>query len=520
MSIGLTTHRHIERKGDVVELRWKDPLDTIVDDFVLVSWDKTIIVKKEEEYPETPEDGILVVESNERNKYWKTPYKDVQEDSGKWFYRAFPVATSGAICYDARNCFGPIVYGYRINELDPDPNTKVEYLGGVENTFYEPCRMIFDQDTFYWGSWKDAFFIPRPCALNRDGTVEYYLDPDNFNLKEDGLPATLNDTLWEGNFMVEFPPIFMKSWVEDHYLYVLFSNEKLDDGFECWSCKKEDGTYAAHFYLPMFEGTNVNSVLRSLGTNAKPTGGSGGVNELLWAETNGVYKDRGEGWSTTWYCDEVLMQFLFPLLFRHTNSQARLGMGTSALVNNDGCLTKGMMYGTAAASSAGTVYLGMHNWFACRWKRIQGLILHSSAVLVKMTPSKVDGSLCDYFSSDDVANVTQYINTGTMLPNFSNAYVSRFQPIGENGKYGILPYGFTGSSTTYYTDLCWTTKADKYCGLYGGGYVQGVGGGIFGIACCALRTATNADYGASLSYHLNWHIEKPADPEGPPSDPS
>ena len=46
--------------------------------------------------------------------------------------------------------------------------------------------MDFTNGKFDWGSWRDAFFIPRPCMLRSDGTVAYYLNENNYALKEDG----------------------------------------------------------------------------------------------------------------------------------------------------------------------------------------------------------------------------------------------------------------------------------------------------------------------------------------------
>jgi hypothetical protein len=47
----------------------------------------------------------------------------------------------------------------------------------------------------------------RRCVLNADGTVNYYLDPNNSALKEDGItPSVLDGT--DGNVMVEIPKFY------------------------------------------------------------------------------------------------------------------------------------------------------------------------------------------------------------------------------------------------------------------------------------------------------------------------
>ena len=48
----------------------------------------------------------------------------------------------------------------------------------------------------------------RRCVLNADGTVNYYLHPNNSNFKEDGTPSVLTGA--DGNVMVEIPRHYIK----------------------------------------------------------------------------------------------------------------------------------------------------------------------------------------------------------------------------------------------------------------------------------------------------------------------
>ena len=53
--------------------------------------------------------------------------------------------------------------------------------------------MDYDNDSFDYGSWEDAFFMPRPCMLKSDGTVDYYLDPDDYSKREDGTASDISN---------------------------------------------------------------------------------------------------------------------------------------------------------------------------------------------------------------------------------------------------------------------------------------------------------------------------------------
>lgn len=487
--------KRIETSGNTVKLWWQDPRDTIIDGYVLASWASTTIVKKQGSYPEDVDDGTVVATVTTRNQYLDSPLTDTQENPGNWYYRAFPLSVNGVYCLDKRNCFGVVLFGYRINETDPVPSTRVEYLPYCDNYFYDPCIMDFVSDTFNWGSWRNAFFIPKPCALKYDGTVEYYLNPDNFTLKEDGTASDVANSSYGGNFMCEFPAIFIKVFKENNYINVLFSNVKLDDDFECWSCKKSDGTYASNFYLPMFEGTNIDSKLRSIATTGKPTASTNAETEATLATANGT------GWNTTLWADEMLMMLLFPLLFKSTDSQSTLGYGgsgsTSALtVNNNAAVSKGLMYGTSAGSAYGINYLGLHNWYGHRWRRPNGLMNASGNIKVKMTHSTVDGSTVSGFNRTGDG----YISTGVVPPAANQSYINRYEPLPGN-KYGIVPKATSGSSSTFYCDGMWTNNGQLDQLIMGGSVDCG---SLCGAFCFHVNSAPTFAYwliGASLSYH-------------------
>ena len=50
--------------------------------------------------------------------------------------------------------------------------------------------------------------LMKRCVLNADGSVKYYLDPNNSNYKEDGALADLTGA--DGNVMVEVPKTYTR----------------------------------------------------------------------------------------------------------------------------------------------------------------------------------------------------------------------------------------------------------------------------------------------------------------------
>ena len=74
----------------------------------------------------------------------------------------------------------PNIYGFHVNPSISDPAQAVTYL--VDAVGKTPAAM--GANSFSYGDWSDAFFMPKPCMLRSDGTVAYYLDPDDYTQKQ------------------------------------------------------------------------------------------------------------------------------------------------------------------------------------------------------------------------------------------------------------------------------------------------------------------------------------------------
>lgn len=77
---------------------------------------------------------------------------------------------------------GNICYGMHIDGNESDPSAKVTYLRDAVGM--TPVKMNFSTGVFSYGSWGNAFFIPRPCMLKTNGTVDYYLNPNDYTKKD------------------------------------------------------------------------------------------------------------------------------------------------------------------------------------------------------------------------------------------------------------------------------------------------------------------------------------------------
>ena len=104
------------------------------------------------------------------------------------------------------------IYAFHIDSTEGDPSSKVTYLKDAIGM--KPAHMDYTAGKFDYGSWKDAFFMPRPCMVKYDGTVDYYLDPDDYTKKADGSASDVANTSYGGNAMMEWGRDGKKIWMK------------------------------------------------------------------------------------------------------------------------------------------------------------------------------------------------------------------------------------------------------------------------------------------------------------------
>lgn len=228
------------------------------------------------------------------------------------------------------------LYGFRIDKTNSDPETRVEYL--YDAVGMTPARMNYTTGQFDYGSWANAWFITgnKPCALLYNGTVDYYLDPDDYTKKADGTASDVSDSSYAGNFMASMPTVWIKRWEDERYLYVAISNRQINDDFKAYAHDAGDGTINDMIYLPMFKGVVVDSKLRSI-AGQYPTGLTEAAYDKTAAEAN------GSGWQTWDWSKHCLITDLLTLISKSTNSQNAFGAGAVNTRDDTDEQTHGML---------------------------------------------------------------------------------------------------------------------------------------------------------------------------------
>ena len=402
------------------------------------------------------------------------------------------------------------IFAYHVNPNESDPYEAVTYLENAKGMI--PAKMT--GGGFSYGSWGSAFFLPKPCVLKFDGTVDYYLNPYDYSKKIDGSAATIDPSNTTGNVMLEFPKIWVKrvpgATAGERTVYI--ADSKVDNDYKCFSNINSSNEEKDHFYIHAYNGTIHNGQMRSLSgvtLNSTYAPNYTARQEILAAKAN-----NPSGSAVMWFTDVWSdMQLLFDLLYlmgKSLDVQRTFGQGLSAGgenamrayvtgTHND----KGLFYGDTIGTSTAVKVLGIENLWGCRWNRIAGLINVAGNLKVKMTYGTADGSTATEYetpldSTDATANLTGagYLDYGAILK--SNGYVSQIQTDNSKG-YKITSIS-SGADNKYYCDYYYQASAanTKYYALLGG---RSASDALCGF-CVALNLGaayTYWDIGGSLS---------------------
>ncbi len=489
------------------KLMFEEPADTVIDGQVACVVEKVIIRRKLGSDPENENDGTLVATITRPNfgTYKDKWYVDnfFSPNMGEeWYYKAFPVSTTGFANVQSDNSTGAMLaknyylFGFKIDQNEIDPPKM--FVPIYDNRKFKNAFMDYSADRFNYGSWGDTFLIPRQCMLNTNGTVAYYLDPYDYGLKEDGTPSDIANPDFDGNAMNEWGKIFWKATDNgDGTGTFLFSDKKLDDNFVCWSNIDENGNEIPHFYTPIYDGSLIKGRLRSLSCQTTMVSKTR-QQELDYAHANN--QDGVHMYETDVFCDLQLFRMLCVLMSGTLDSEKAFGTGnnnsyvstSNTGVKKTGTMDKKGMFWGDQTNKFGVKVFGREHAWGNIWKNCAGWMNVKGTQKIKMTYGQSDGSTVDGYNitGDGYITVEDATTSGT-----NGGYLSLCK-FTENG---IIPKQASGSSTTKYCDALWFNNGQvNYAGVGGSsGYGARVGAFCSGLDGTASDAGWN--FGAGLS---------------------
>ena len=326
----------------------------------------------------------------------------------------------------------PVRYGYRISKTEADPDARVEYL--YDAVGMTPAHMVFDTDPetagtdsdtsyFDYGSWQSVWFIAdnKPCMLNPDGTVAYYLDSNDYTKKIDGTASDATNTDTALYAMVQFPLVWIYRYEDDDYLYEIVSNVQWDDNYKAYAHTNYQGVIKPYFYLSPDSCTNTDPFKSILGQN---DGGSNLTTEQMFQRATAI----GNGWHLISWSQVQLLRSFMMLISKSTDSSHF----ANNFIYSNASLTSGQF-------SRNKIF---HCWFDC--PRISGANSSDYNIYVKMTP--VGG----YRPND----VNGYVQLNYISTKGSGLFIKEM----TCNQYGMCPKTLGGSSSTFFDNYRITIK--------------------------------------------------------------
>ena len=359
-----------------------------------------------------------------------------------------------------------IRYGYRINKNESDPYNRVEYL--YDAVGLTPAHMDFANGVFDYGDWGDKWFITdnKPCMLKSDGTVDYYLNPNDYTKKEDGTASDVANTAYNGNAMAQIPLVWVYRYEDENYEYEIISDKQVNENYKAYAHTRADGSIADYFYWSMFPSTGSASKIRSL------SGQSSHVNAISATTAVSGALANGNRWYIHTWSGHELIRTLLILMSKSTNVNSVFGMGrcdNNSVLETGTLKNKGQFYGYADSSHQVKVFHIERAWSEVM-SILAGLIIHNSTYYVKMTR---EGTGYQF------TNVNGYTNTGIVFSNVINGYVTKVKCC----EYGMFNLVVDGSASTYYCDGCYCVNMSLGICAYGGYRMDPAGNdGIFTVS--------------------------------------
>lgn len=381
---------------------------------------------------------------------------------------------------------GDVLYGVKIDKANLTPGEWESYTDEAET--FSPAFMDFTSNTFVDNGWINRwpFNLIKPCLM-LNGKVIDYLNPNDYTKFESGETATINKAS-VGQVMIEFPLIYYKISQDDTFYYIQISS-KPREGFvntAYWHNGVEYEKIYISAYLcgsSSFKSQGFHSLNNIVVNYNIPCGYTTGYTYLQ--------KFHGENYEIMPFQVWQLLQVLYLIMFKNTNSQKVLGYGYGVYKQRTvtgEMNTLGMYYGKSDKTKSVKLF-GLEHLYGPKSTLVTGLYVDTSGKLRYLDPTKKDSSynpnyLSNYETFEDVTII-------------KSSYVANHEIIANN----LLGFIGTSASNDYTKGFCDGVKiysGTAYCSC--GGVSSNNMHGMF--SCETIKsTITSANNAIRLVYY-------------------
>lgn len=346
-------------------LSWT-PQDTVIDGQVVTTVVGVIIRRKEGDFPNDENDGVLVGDFTgaELYKYISQHFTDEGLTNGvTYYYRFFPYTAYGMMnrSFDNRATGTPqdaTRWGFHQNFLDKNPDTCITYLDNA--TGYTPMMTNTDNGTHTYGSWEnwDWFKRIKPFLVKAStGVAASSINETDYGKDRGGNNITYSNSsnMSDFDYFAWLPKIYMKE------IYAADGNSRdvyfaLDTEGECYDYKpigfyNKAGEEVEGLFIPMFYPNSVSNKPRSM-FKAQFTSGANTIPGWI-SEIQNRWGSRGVAFGGPIL---NLIRDMLYMLYRTTDIQKVAGYGNSINKTSSSSSTttqNNQYYGTYKANWGG-----------------------------------------------------------------------------------------------------------------------------------------------------------------------
>ena len=276
--------------------------------------------------------------------------------------------------------------------------------------------------------------------------VDYYLNPNDYSKKEDGTPSDIANPNYEGNAMVEFPRWYLTQYQDENYLYIVLSEDKIDDNSQAYAFMHYDGTIGNKLYISMF-------VIG--GNSSRPMMSIDNIPASTYTDkdfTQNISKNFGGNFLWSNYCERDYIASLLIVMSKRLDLQRAFGFGPKTQYKT-GNTVSASFFGKDSVYDEPVNVFHLKNWWGDPYM-LGGCGLMSDKSY--LTPT-----ICImYYPGYGLWNhFKEYGIKYTIQPNGSPVgYISQMHP-----SYGTkFPEKFQGSQTTFYQSYCdWSMSKNE-----------------------------------------------------------
>lgn len=375
------------------------------------------------------------------------------------------------------------LFGFDLNEDDPDPTTRIAYPDDVDNVGWDPVTAIKSSSASNaFGNWSwiaqpGQYFIPRPCIIDFDGNFIEYLNPNNYAVNISGAQSKADAVNEKVNVMLEFKKLYTKRWEytnsSGQKIYSFrISDMMIDSYYDCWCNYSIDDKTIPKFYISAYTVLNISSKFDDSSSSVYKQ------RSITYTSNGGTYRTKtigeifsinqtsnmpGENWYNQTLAQAMLFHDIFLLVTKTTAFGSIFGWGK----NNDSYVEYGNIPKPGYLNSKGMFY--KQNAYEIKLFGIEDLYTNYTTVYsgimfaynytsdtnqytkfrYKITPGNHDGTLVIGFKTNDSVNTTQKWRLSDS--NLTTQTSRDYSPSMDVYPWGRLPKDSTttGSSSTY-----------------------------------------------------------------------